>query len=63
MGDGAPRMNGLGDRLIIRLLDIIERLAFSVLPRGPLRKRLLERVDQALKQMRRDRCGGLDEPD
>jgi hypothetical protein len=54
-------MNGLGDRLIIRLLDMIERLALSVLPRGRLRKRLLERVDQSLKQMHRDRCGGSGE--
>jgi hypothetical protein len=54
-------MNRLGDRLIIRLLDMIERLALSVLPRGLLRKRLLERVDRALKQMHRDRCGGSGE--
>jgi hypothetical protein len=54
-------MNGLGDRLIIWLLDVVERLAFSVLPRGRLRKRLLDRVDQALKQMHRDRCGGSGE--
>jgi hypothetical protein len=47
----------MGDRLIIRLLDMIERLALAVLPRGQLRKRLLERVDQSLKQMHRDRCG------
>jgi hypothetical protein len=52
-------MNRLGDRMIIRLLDTIERLALSVLPRGPLRKRLLERVDRTLKQMHRDRCGGM----
>jgi hypothetical protein len=39
--------------LIIRLLDVVERLAFSVLPRGRLRKRLLERVDQTLRRMHR----------
>jgi hypothetical protein len=50
----------MGDRLIIRLLDMIERLALSVLPRGRLRKRLLERVDQSLKQMHRDRCASTD---
>jgi hypothetical protein len=55
------RMNGIRDRLNIRLLDMIERLALSVLPRGPLRKYLLERVDRALKQMHRDRCGGMGE--
>ena len=59
MSHAGMRMNGLGDRLIIRLLGAIERFALSVLPRGPMRKRLLGRVDRALKQMHRAHCGGM----
>jgi hypothetical protein len=59
MSHAGLRMDGLGDRLIIRLLSVIERFALSVLPRGPMRKRLLERVDRALRQMHRARCGGM----
>ena len=59
MSHAKSRMNGVG--LIIRLLDMLERLALSVLPRGVLRKHLLQCVDRALRKMHRDRCGGSGE--
>jgi hypothetical protein len=44
-------------RQSIKLLHALEGLALSALPRGTLRKRLLDRVDQALKQIHVHRCG------
>ena len=43
-------------RQLIILLHVFEGVALSVLPRGALRKHLLDRVDRALKQIHVDRC-------
>jgi hypothetical protein len=56
MSHAGLRKNGLLDRFIIRLLDVVERLAFLVLPRGQLRRHLLESVDRTLRHMHRGRC-------
>lgn len=36
-------------RLGLWVYDALERLVLTMLPRGPLKKRLLARIDQALK--------------
>jgi DNA-binding NtrC family response regulator len=36
--------------------DLMERLAFSLLPRGPLRRRLLGVVDRTFARMHRQSC-------
>ena len=46
----------LRERIIAGLLEILERLAFSLLPRGPLRKRLLGVVDRTYARMHRQSC-------
>ena len=46
----------LGERIIAGLLGILEWFALSVLPRGPIRKRLLGLVDRAFARMHRQSC-------
>jgi hypothetical protein len=46
----------LRERMIAELLEIVERLALSLLPRGPLRRRLLGVVDRAFARMHRQSC-------
>jgi hypothetical protein len=42
---------GLRERTVARLWEILEWFALSILPRGPLRRRVIARVDQALARM------------
>ena len=46
----------LGERIIAGLLGILEWFALSVLPRGPLRKRLLGLVDRGFATMHSKTC-------
>jgi hypothetical protein len=57
MSHSAARSLRLRERVAIWLLVEIERIALSVLPRGPVRKRLLARVNRALAQMHLEVCG------
>jgi hypothetical protein len=50
-------MEGLRDRLIVRLLSAIEAFALAGLPRGPLRRRLLDHIERTLGRMHRNICG------
>jgi hypothetical protein len=49
----------LRERIIAWLLETLEWFALSVIPRGPLRKRLLGRVDRAFARMHRRICSKL----
>jgi len=44
-------------RATIWLLVLVERCALAVLRRGPLRKRVLARVDRALQRIHAELCG------
>ena len=44
-------------RAAIWLLVLVERCALAVLRRGPLRKRVLARVDRALQRIHAELCG------
>lgn len=57
MNHSAARSSRLRERVTLWLLVEIERIALSVLPRGPVRKRLLARVNRALAQMHPEVCG------
>ncbi len=49
----SPRLR---ERITQWLLGLIERCAYAVLPRGPLRRRLLQPVHRALERPHVDRC-------
>jgi hypothetical protein len=57
MSHSATRSPQLRERVAIWLLVMIERIALSALPRGPVRKRVLARVDHALARMHLENCG------
>jgi hypothetical protein len=40
----------LRERFVLWLLSVVERWMFSVLPRGPLRRRMRDRIDSALRR-------------
>jgi hypothetical protein len=44
------RVRGLRERCTLWLLSLVECCMFSVLPRGPLRRRMRDRIDAALRQ-------------
>ncbi len=46
------------ERVMIWLLVLIERCALAMLPRGPLRKRVLRGVDRALHRIHDERSEG-----
>jgi hypothetical protein len=46
----------LRERIIAQLLEVLEWLALSLLPRGPLRKRLLGVVDRTFARMHCQSC-------
>jgi hypothetical protein len=56
MSHWSTRPPVLRERIIGELLKILERLAFSLLPRGPLRKRLVGAVDRTFARMHRQSC-------
>ena len=41
----------LRERFVLWLLSFVERRMFSVLPRGPLRRRMRDRIDSALRRL------------
>jgi hypothetical protein len=53
----AARCSRWRERIAIWLLVEIERISLSVLPRGPVRKRVLARVNRALARLHLDICG------
>jgi hypothetical protein len=55
MTRSAASFSRLRERVSLWLLVEIERIALSVLPRGPVRKRVLARVNRALAQMQQHR--------
>jgi hypothetical protein len=57
MSHSATRSPQLHERVALWLLVMIERIAVSALPRGPVRKRVLARVDRALARMHLENCG------
>jgi hypothetical protein len=46
----------LRERIIAELMEILEGLALNLLPRGPLRRRLLGVVDRTFARMHRQSC-------
>jgi hypothetical protein len=56
MSHAPTRPPVLRERIIAGLLGILEGFALSVLPRRPLRKRLLGLVDRAFARMHRQSC-------
>jgi hypothetical protein len=52
----AMRPPRLRERITMWLLEAIERCAYSVLPRGPLRRRILHRVDAAFERLYLESC-------
>ncbi len=48
----------LCERLQLRIWTAIEGFALSALPRGPLRRRLLARVDRGFERIQRERGHG-----
>ncbi len=46
------------DYLLVRILTYIEGFALSMMPRGAIRKHVLDRIDQQLKSIHVTRCGG-----
>ena len=57
MSHSATRSPQLRERVVLWLLVMIERIALSALPRGPVRKRVLARVQRALARMHLENCG------
>lgn len=57
MSHSATRSPQLRERAAVWLLVMIERIALSALPRGPVRKRVLARVHHALVRMHLENCG------
>lgn len=53
MTHAPTRPMGLRERMFARLWEILEWFALSILPRGPLRRRVIARVDRALARMHR----------
>jgi hypothetical protein len=47
----------LRERFVLWLLSFVERCMFSVLPRGPLRRRMRDRIDSALRRRHFATCG------
>jgi hypothetical protein len=61
MSHSATRSLQPRERIAIWLLVNIERIALSALPRGPVRRRVLTRVNRALARMHLEVCGAVDQ--
>jgi hypothetical protein len=57
MSHSASRSLHQRERIAIWLLVKIERISLSALPRGPVRKQVLARVNRALARMHLEVCG------
>jgi hypothetical protein len=57
MSHGATRSMWFRERVALWLFAVVERMAFAVLRRGMLRKRVLARIDRAIVQIHRNLCG------
>jgi hypothetical protein len=57
MSHSASRSLQHRERIAIWLLVKIEQISLSALPRGPVRKRVLARVNRALARMHLEVCG------